>query len=601
MRAPTAETGASQSESGESKEQATSHRLFLLSIVIGAFLLISSCALATLGLGSWIFRVVSDLGGTEPNAGEPALAAWPADSAELTVAVSPSMAEALQQRADAFNSRNLRTPDRQSMRVSLLAMSSQEIVERSLGQPAFQAVAPDSSLWLRQIDRLWADQTPVGPNSLLPKRIGNATRFALSPIVIAVRDEEARRLGWPVQKIGWRDVFALALNDPEFEWSRPGADNTAGLAATLAEFHIGAGAPRGLTEEIVSSDQVRKYVREVENTVRRNGASVLTNPAAFDAFIAQEQTVIAVNLSARSGLATPKVRFIAIYPQEGTVWADHPLALVNLQGSSSHPLTSNQLRTYSAFARFLLTGDSQIELRQAGFRPADLTVDLNVPPSPFVESSVVDPSQPRALLPYPSAPLMQSLLGAWRLAWPPANILLVVDTSESMTGKKLAQTKSAAVEFIDHLQEEHDRVGLIGFSSGKMDFGELRRLDSEGRQQFRLHFETVQASGYTELVDAVLEAHAALQQLADAEAVNVILVMSDGRDNDSEFRLRDLQSAMREGPIPVLIHTIAIGRDSDERLLRELARIGGGQFLRADDIDIEGLYHLVATHLHAGD
>ena len=601
MRVSTAAASASRSESPESIGQTNPPRLSLLAILIGAFLLFSSCALATFGLGTWIVRVVSDPSRTEPHASGPALAVWPADSAELTVAVSPSMAETLQQRAEAFNRRDLRTPDRQRMRVSLLAMSSQEIVARSLGRPVFQAVAPDSSLWLRQIDRLWADQNRGGPGSLPAKRIGSTTRFALSPIVIAVRDEEARRLGWPMQELGWQDLFALALSEPEFEWSRPGADDTAGLTATLAAFYIGAGASRGLTEELATRDQVRNYVREVEKTVRRNVASALTDPAVFDAFIAQEQTVIAWNQSARSGLATPDLRFIAIYPREGTFWADHPLALLHLHGRSSHRLTSNQQRTYSAFAQFLLTEDSQIELTQAGFRPADLRIDLNVSPSPFVENSAVDPLQPRALLPYPSAPLMQSLLSAWRVAWPPSNILLVVDTSESMTGEKLAQTKATLFEFIDQLQEDQDRLGLIGFSSGKTDFGELRRPDSQVREQFRLRFETVQASGYTDLVDAVLEAHAALQQLADAKAVNVILVMSDGRDNDSEFRLRNVQRAVRDAPIPVLIHTVAYGRDADERLLRELARTGGGQFHRADEIDIGGLYHLIVTHETAGD
>lgn len=594
MSVPTAAANAGQSEAPEPERRADTPRPVLLAIIIGAFLLFSSCALATFGLGTWIVRAVTDSNGTGPNAGGAAAAAWPLDSAELTVAVSPSMAETLQPLADSFNSGNMRAPDGQPMRVSLTTMSSQEIVERSLGRPAFQAVAPDSSLWLRQIDRLWADQYAGGPTSLLPKRIGFTTRFALSPIVVAVREEEARRLGWPTREIGWRDVFGLALSDPEFVWSRPRADNTAGLAATLAEFYIGAGTARGMTEELASRDQVLSFVREVEKTVR-HGAPALTNAAAFDAIVTQEQAVIASNMSARGGLAAADLRFIAIYPREGTLWADHPFALLNLDGSGSQALTSNQQRTYSAFARFLLTQDSQVELMQAGFRPADLTIDLNVAPSPFIENSAVDLSQPRALLSYPSAPVTQLLLTAWREAWPPANILLVVDTSESMTGGKLAQTKDTLFDFIDQLQEEHDRLGLIGLGSGMTNGGELRRLDGEGRERFRLQFETMQASGYTALVDAVLEAHAALQRSADAEAVNVILVLSDGRDNHSEYRVSRLQRAMRDAAIPVQIHTIAYGRDADERLLRDLARVGRGQFHRAEDIDVEDLYRLIAT------
>ena len=601
MRAPTAAANRSQSESPEPEKRRVSPRPVLLAIIVGAFLLFSTCALATFGLGAWIVRAVSDPNGAEANAGGAALGAWSAHSAELTVAVSPSMAESLQPLADAFNSGNRLAPDGQPMRVSLAAMSSQEIVERSLGQPVFQAVAPDSSLWLRQIDRLWAGQNPGGPNSLPARRIGATTRFALSPVVIAMREEEAHRLGWPTREVGWREVFALALSDPDFAWSHPGADSAPGLAATLAEFYIGAGATRRLTDELAARDQVRFFVREVEKTVRRTGAPALTDAAAFDAIVTQEQAVIALDMSARGGLAAADLRFVAIYPREGTFWADHPLALLNLDGSGSHPLTGNQHRTYSAFAQFLLNEDSQVELMRAGFRPADLGINLDLSPSPFVGNPAVDPSQPNALLPYPSAPVMQLLLTAWREAWPPANILLVVDTSESMIGEKLAQTKETLFEFIDQLQEDHDRLGLIGLGSGMTNGGELRRLDGEGLEQFRLQFETMQASGYTALVDAVLEAHAALQRSADAEAVNVILVMSDGRDNHSEYRLRRLQRAMRDAAIPVLIHTVAYGGDAYERLLRDLARAGRGQFHRADNTDSAELYRLIATHKRAED
>ena len=595
MRAPTAAADANQSESPESERQNRPPLLMVLAILIGSFLLFSSCAAATLGLGNWIVRVVAETGGTELSEFGPARAAWPADSAELTVAVSPSMAETLERRAEAFNSLELSTSDGRRMRVGLVAMSSQKIVERSLGQPAFQAIAPDSSLWLRQIDRLWASQSSRGPNSMPAKRIGATTRFALSPVVIAVRDAKARGLGWPARAIGWHDVFTLTLSEPEFELSRPRADSIAGLAATLAAYSIGAGASRGLSEEVAGGEQVLRYVREVEKTFLRNGAEAVTGPVDLDGLVAQEQAVVALNTSFQGGLAASESHFVAIYPREGTFWADHPMALLNLDGDGP-ALTRNQGRTYHAFAQFLLTEDSQIELMRAGFRPADLTIDMNVPPSPFENSVAVDLSEPKSLLRYPSAPFMQVLLDVWRVAGPPANFVLVVDASESMEGDKLSQSKATLHELIELMQDDHDRLGVIGIGSGLTNSRRVRWLDSEGRSRFRLELETMEAGGYTGLVDAVLEAHAALQQSGDAGAVNVIVVFSDGRDNDSESKLRNLHRAMGEGSIPVLIHTIGYGGDANERLLRELARIGDGQFHRAEGVDIEGLYRLIATH-----
>ena len=87
-----------------------------------------------------------------------------------------------------------------------------------------------------------------------------------------------------------------------------------------------------------------------------------------------------------------------------------------------------------------------------------------------------------------------------------------------------------------------------------------------------------------------------LQSMADTDAINAIVVMTDGRENDSHFELRDLQAAMDEAQVPVVIFTIAFGQDADERLLQDIARLGGGQFRRADETDIEELYRIISTY-----
>ena len=106
----------------------------------------------------------------------------------------------------------------------------------------------------------------------------------------------------------------------------------------------------------------------------------------------------------------------------------------------------------------------------------------------------------------------------------------------------------------------------------------------------------MEASGYTDLIDAVWAAHSELQGVGDNEAINAILVMTDGRDNDSDSRLRDLRQAVQEAGFPVAIHTIAFGRDADGALLRNLSRIGGGQFHRADETNLEELYRHISTY-----
>ena len=105
------------------------------------------------------------------------------------------------------------------------------------------------------------------------------------------------------------------------------------------------------------------------------------------------------------------------------------------------------------------------------------------------------------------------------------------------------------------------------------------------------------AGGSTQLLDSVSAALSEFADLAEADAAYAIVVMTDGRDNDSERQLRELQRALLEAQGRVSIHTVAFGRDADGRLLEELARIGGGRFYRADETTVEEIYGQIASFI----
>ncbi len=108
----------------------------------------------------------------------------------------------------------------------------------------------------------------------------------------------------------------------------------------------------------------------------------------------------------------------------------------------------------------------------------------------------------------------------------------------------------------------------------------------------------MEASGSTALIDAVIDAAIDLQAQDDEQAINALVVMTDGRENESRRTLRDLQRLLDEsGTAPIVIFTIAFGRDADEAMLYNMALIGDGQFRRADETDIEELYKLISTYL----
>lgn len=585
----------SRSSQSKRNKRGKQRRSWLVIGVVFA-LLFAGCAVTTVFVGQ---RVWDALFGREIVTENAAALTWAADSAELTVAVAPVMAATLAERVEAFNRLSQKTADGRTMRVVLTERTPEKIVAESLAQPAFQAVVPDSALWLNQIDQRWAADNPADRGGIAPRRVSDPVRFAISPIVLAAWEDAARSLGWPDTPVGWAEIQRKAIADPDFKWNHPNTQHATGLLATLAEFYAGAGLTRGLTAEIASQQSVLDYVRDVEATVRfyGEGEDVIVQRLAeegrsfLDAFVAQEQTVIAWN-QRRSA----DERLIALYPKEGTLWTDHPLALLELGGPTELSVTDNQRRTFRAFADFLLGSESQNAFLAAGYRPADVSIDLNAAGTPFANTDAVDPSQPKTTLQIPSAAVVEVVQNVWWYTKRPTNVYLVVDTSGSMAGEKIERTRAALQSFVAQIQGDRDKVGIVEFGSGVKRFEPLRSLSDAGRDEMSAIIAGMEADGYTALLDAVWQAQDDLQMVADSQAINAIVVMTDGQENDSYRNMRDLRQAFESASTPVVVFTIAFGNDADDDLLEELARIGGGQFRRANETDIEELYRILSTY-----
>ncbi|HNT75183.1 MAG TPA: substrate-binding domain-containing protein [Anaerolineae bacterium] len=568
-------------------------------IIIGLALLIVACL--CVGVVVWAGDA---LFGALPLPGRDEVKLPRSATADLTVAVSPGMAPTLNKLVETFNARGLKTPDNTPMVVRTLTLVPEEMVAQSLGQPAFQALAPDSSLWLSQIDRQWAaaQGAAEGDESVIPigyRRFSNPVRYAVSPVVIAAWESVARELGWPERAVGWQDIQNKATADPNFKWNHPSTGHASGLLATLAEFYAGAGLTRGLTPEAATAQATLDYVRAVEATVRFYGEgedAIVSRLAGegrgfLDAFVTQEQLVIHWNQT-QSG-----ERLIALYPAEGTLWADHPLALLELGAPGETPLSDNQRRTYRALADYLTSPEAQQALLAAGYRPADMTLQLDAGNSPFLQNDAVDWRQPQTTLQIPDDSVVAVVQNVWWYTKRPTNVFLVVDTSGSMQGNKIDLTKLALHAFIDQIRGDRDQLGLIAFSTGVSVLRSMQPLDEAGREDMHNAVNRMSAEGNTALIDGVWEAYRLLQAQGDTEAINAIVVMTDGQENNSAHRMSELkeQWGAAQGP-SVVIFTIAFGSNADEDVLRTMAEIGGGQYRRADETDIEELYKIISTY-----
>jgi Ca-activated chloride channel homolog len=551
-------------------------RPILVFLGLGLFLVLACCW----GTSALIDRVTGP--GKTPT---PAVA-----TAGFTVAYSPEKEPAFAQLVSEFNKQGYKTTDGQSIQVDGVSMAPEAMVDAMLdGSATFQAMTPDSSVWLEQLDAEWSQ---AKGDAMV---VGETVRYAVSPVVIATWESAARQMGWPDHPVSWQDLLSRAQSDPNFRWSHPSTSSASGVLAVLAEFYAAAGKTRGLTVEDVRLQSNLDYVAALEKTVRYYGEGdetslierALQEGSSFlDAFVVQEQMVVDFN-QRRQG----QERLVALYPAEGTLWQDHPLALLE-----TADLTPYQRQAFARFRDYLLSSEAQQLVLGYGYRPADYNTPFDGPESPITVENGVNPAEPKTTLQVPGASVISVVRDVWWYTKRHANVYLVADRSGSMTGEKLAQAKEALATFLDQIQGDSERVGLISFSTYVETTVPMAELGSN-RTALEMAIDQLEAGGDTALLDAVNEAYQQLQSYGDTERINAIVVMTDGKENASYTDLSDLVRELSQASrVQVLVFCVAYGDDADMGMLQAIAEPSGGQALQGDPATIRDLYKILSQY-----
>ena len=567
--------------SGRSQRRSSSRnvRLALVVLLSGLFIVICACVAIFAAIGNLIDGAVGEE------------TAMPEPESALVVAYSPEKEPVFTALVDAFNAQGLENPEGEALTVKAIGLDPEAMLSAVLdGSASFQAMTPDSTVWLGQLDQEWSEQ--AGPDATA---VGETVRYAISPVVIATWESLAQEMGWPETPIGWQDLLRRAQSDPNFRWSHPSTSSASGLLATLAEFYAGAGKTRGLTIEDVTDQETLDYVAALEKTVRFYGEgdepalieqALLEGRDFLDAFVVQEQMVVDYN-QRRQG----QEALVAIYPVEGTLWEDHPLALLE-----TGDLTSLHRQTFAEFGDYLLSPQAQQVVLQFGYRPADLGTSLDSAESPLTAENGVDANEPETTLQVPNASVIKVVRDVWWYTKRHTNVYLVVDTSGSMEGQKLEQAQAALRSFLDQIKGDTERVGLIEFATyvyPTVDLGEM----GANRVALENAVDRMEARGDTALLDGVYEAYLRLQKLGDTERINAIVVMTDGQENYSDISLSRLVSDLeRNYPIQVVVFCVAYGDDADMDTLRWIAEPTGGQVREGDPETILDLYRVLSTY-----
>jgi Ca-activated chloride channel homolog len=455
--------------------------------------------------------------------------------------------------------------------------------------------SPASSLW-GQLLNYSADRLYAG------RRNPSLVR---TPLVIAMWEPMARALGWPRQRVGFAELLRLAtsprgwgaVGHPELGRFKLGHTNpdfsTSGLSAVAAEYFAAAGKREGLTVGDVTRPEVRARIRRIERSIVHYGDTtpffadqLLRYGTAFASAVAMEEvTLLDFNRRRRSG---PEL--VGLYPREGTFYSDNPLIVLDAPW-----VERSQATAAGAFVRWLREQVTPAMAAKLGFRPGDPKAGV---PAPVDRAHGADPTQPARVLSLPTPEVLDRIRRAWREDRKPANIMLVVDTSGSMTeGDRLPQAKRGLRDFLALLSPA-DRVGLMRFSSRVHPIAPIRTV-KKARPELLRQVHGLVADGDTALYDAASRGMAAVRALDDRSRINAVVLLTDGNDTASRTKVDQLLAPLRahsenEG-VTVRVFTIAYGENANESVLGDIATASGGKSFGGDPTQIRTVYKTIAS------
>lgn len=180
------------------------------------------------------------------------------------------------------------------------------------------------------------------------------------------------------------------------------------------------------------------------------------------------------------------------------------------------------------------------------------------------------------------------------ISYDKTNIILVCDVSGSMDGSPIEDLKSAVSLFVnDKTDKEH--IGLVTFASSVKDvYGLNATVDELNAAASALY-----ASGGTNMYDAVIHAISMLE--AENDAMNIIILMSDGNDgnyhSEESINSNICQPCLNNG---IVLYSIGLGSSVDSAYLDTFATGTGGSYLYVSDSQTlaafyEYLHNLIAN------
>jgi Ca-activated chloride channel family protein len=498
----------------------------------------------------------------------------------------------------AFNRSNTKTQSGKPIFVRALPMGSGETIDNILsGRLQAHLASPASAAFIKLGNA--ESRTKTGKDL-----IASTDNLVLSPVVIAMWKPMAEAIGWGKKPLGWADILALAKNEKgwqaygypqwgkfKFGHTHPEFSNS-GLISLFAEAYAASGKTAGLKPTDLEKPQTKQFIAGVEQSVVHYGSStgffgrkMFTNgPEYLSAAVLYESMV--VESYSQANMPFPVV---AIYPKEGTFWSDHPVGIVERDW-----VTPEHREAAKIYIQYLLARAQQEKAMQYGFRPAAVDVTLA---EPLDSAHGIDPKEPKTTLEVPSVEVINQILQVWKAQKKHSNIVLVLDTSGSMSEEgKMTSAKEGAKQLVE-LLDDGDTFSFLPFSS-ELHWTQQDASIKTQRAESLVNIDSLFASGGTALYDSI---DAGYQHLAAAKnsdsKIQAVVVLTDGEDTESKMKLNELMERIRYNGETRAIHvfTIAYGRDAKKSILQQIADATQAKFYEGNPKNIVEVFRDIST------
>jgi hypothetical protein len=446
---------------------------------------------------------------------------------------------------------------------------------------------PESKIWLQRAQEKGAWNVPI-----------NGTSIASSPVVLALTEDAATRLGWPDQAPTWARVLGpegagnltIGLPDP--------AREPTGVSALFGVRSLYEGVPdagRAITSRFraLSTNTLPKST-DLFNRLPGKDSSV----KPLDGFPTSELSVLRHNVrDAGSPL-------VAAYASDTVPSLDYPFVVL--------PDTiSDKREAAERFLSELIAQESADTMADAGFRTPDGEMLRDRDTDQRTNGAKMTPA------PLPDPGELDTVLNDWAGVNLSARIQVLMDVSGSMNEpvpgtdrNRMAVTLQAAQLGIG-LMKPTTKLGIWLFSTdldGKdRDYRELlpvRPVSEHAANGAIDRLAQVQAlpNGATGLYDSTLAAYRSATQNYEPGRINVVVVLTDGRNEDangiSRQQLLTELGKLQDPRRPVQIFGIGIGPDIDREELRAISAATGGQeFTTPDPTKIGDIFYAALSKL----